>query len=214
MTKHWGPLGWATLHTVSALYPDSPTPAEQALAKQWIQSFGDCIVCPKCQGHFKTMFDRYLTAVPTLFGSRKEFVLFVLRAHNTVNRRLGKKVYTLDESWAELRRWVPDTTTGRARRADYIRYLRMDWGRQTNLAGISALIRVRDLTMTEQQYWGVRQLEWDTVQSLIPESSDILTPIVAEQRTGTTVIPTVRIQPQRYSTRSAVPSGLFSLISR
>jgi len=214
MTKYWGPLGWATLHTVSAIYPETPTPAEQALARQWIQSFADCIACPTCQGHFKTMLDRYLGLVPDVFSSRREFVLFVLRAHNTVNRRLGKKIYTLDESFAELRRWIPDTGVGRARRSEYIRYLRADWGRQTNLAGVSALIRVRDLSMTEQQYWGVRQFEWDTVRSTIPDSSDVLTPIVVDQRPAPTVLPTIRVQPQRFQARAAAPSGLFSLISR
>lgn len=214
MTKYWGPLGWATLHTVSALYPEAPSSAEQDLARTWIQSFADCIACPTCQGHFKRMLERYLTVVPNPFASRTEFVLFVLRAHNTVNRRLGKKVYTLEETWSELRRWIPDTATGRARRAEYIRYLRTDWGRQTNLAGISALIRVRDLSMTEQQYWGSRQLDWDALSASIPSTLDVLTPIVTEQRSTPTILPMIRIQPQRYSARTTAPSGLFSLISR
>lgn len=214
MTKYWGPLGWATLHTVSALYPDTPSSAEQSLARTWMQSFADCIACPTCQGHFKTMLERYLTTVPNPFASRKDFVLFVMRAHNTVNRRLGKKVYTLEESWSELRTWIPDTATGRARRAEYIRYLRLDWGRQTNLAGISALIRVRDLSMTEQQYWSTKELDWDSLREVIPYTTDIGIPIVVEQRSTTSVLPMVRIQPQRYPAKAAAPSGLFSLISR
>ncbi len=210
MTKYWGPLGWATLHTVSALYPDEPTSAEQSLARQWIQSFADCIACPTCQGHFKTMLDRY---GPDPFVSRREFILFVLRAHNTVNRRLGRKIYSVDESWAHLRTWLPTSDTARAKRAEYIRYLRTDWGRQTNLAGISALIRVRDLSMTEQQYWTARELNWESARAVIPDTADVSTPIVAEQKSTPLSLPIVRIQPRRFQPPSA-PSGLLSLISR
>lgn len=213
MTQYWGPLGWATLHSVSALYPDTPTDAEQALARHWIDSFAACITCPKCQGHFSTMYARYLTVVPNPFSSRREFVLFVLRAHNTVNRRLGKRMYTLEDSLAEAQRWIPDTVTARSRRNQYIQYLRLDWGRQTTLAGITALMRVRDLSMSEQQYWRSRELDWADVASRIG-SADILTPIVTEQAAQTTVPPVVQIRPQRFQPRSTGTSGLFSLISR
>ena len=214
MTKHWGPLGWATLHSVSALYPDTPTAAEQDLARQWIQSFGDCISCPTCQGHFKTMCSRYLSIVSNPYANRKEFILFVMRAHNTVTRRVKKRVYTLTESLNELSQWIPDTGAGAARRAEYIRYLRFDWGRQTNLAGISALIRVRDLTMTEQQYWSSRTLDWDSVHAILPDTTDVVSPIVVDPPSTPTILPTIRVQPQRFQVRTAAPSGLFSLISR
>lgn len=213
MTKYWGPLGWASLHSVAALYPDQPTAAEQALANTWLDSFTYCITCPTCQRHFQTMVNQYRSKVPNPFNSRREFVLFVLRAHNTVNRRLGKKVYTLEESWVELRRWMPSTGAAKSKRNEYIQYARIDWGRQTNLAGISALMRVRDLTMTEQQYWGSRELNWDAVEALIPAETDIVTPIVLEQRTQS-VMPTVQVRPQRFQMRSAAPKGIFSLISR
>jgi len=156
------------------------------------------------------MLDRY-SANP--YVNRKEFTMFVLRAHNTVNRRLGRKVYTAEESWNHLRSWIPDTATARAKRAEYIRYLRMDWGRQTNLAGISALIRVRDLSMTEQQYWSLRDLNWSTAKEAFPMSAEVLAPIVVEQRSSVTILPTIRIQPRRFQPPAAT-TGLFSLISR
>lgn len=213
MTKYWGPLGWATLHSVAALYPDQPTAAEQALANTWLESFAYCITCPTCQNHFQKTIAQYRSKVPNLFSSRREFVLFVLRAHNTVNRRIGKKVYTLAESWAELRRWLPSTGAAKSKRNEYIQYSRIDWGRQTNLSGISALMRVRDLSMTEQQYWGVRELNWDSVESLISAETDISMPIVVDQR-ASTIMPTIQIRPQRFNSRPAAPTGIFSLISR
>jgi len=213
MTKYWGPLGWATLHSVAAVYPDNPTAAEQALASTWLDSFAHCITCPTCQGHFRTMVQQYRTQVPNPFGSRREFLLFSLRAHNTVNRRLGKKVYTLSESWAELRRWLPNSAIAKSKRNEYIQYNRMDWGRQTNLAGISALMRVRDLSMTEQQYWGSRELNWDVAEERVPIDADIGTPVVVEQR-KTTIMPTIQVRPQRFQARQSAPIGIFSLISR
>ena len=31
MTKRWGPLGWATLHSIAALYPNSPSDYEKQM---------------------------------------------------------------------------------------------------------------------------------------------------------------------------------------
>jgi FAD-linked sulfhydryl oxidase len=128
MTKYWGPLGWTTLHTVSALYPDNPTSAEIELAKNWIQQFADCITCPSCQGHFKTMLALYQSRNPAMVSSRREFCLFVIRAHNTVNRRLGKKIYTYDDVWTAVAQW--DNSKAKSKRYEYLMYLRRDWGSQ------------------------------------------------------------------------------------
>ena len=219
MTKYWGPLGWTTLHTVSALYPDNPTSAEMELAKNWIQQFADCITCPSCQGHFKTMLALYQSRNPAMFSSRREFCLFVIRAHNTVNRRLGKKIYTYDDVWTAVAQW--DTSKAKSKRYEYLTYLRRDWGSQNTLAGISALTRVRDLFMTEQQYWSDRVLDWNKVKTVVKPTDDLGTPIVeTKSATGNQTIqhpmsqfanvPNT-IRPFRLK---QVPVGSLSLISR
>jgi len=220
MTKYWGPLGWTTLHTVSALYPDNPTSAEIELVKNWIQEFADCITCPNCQGHFKTMLGLYQSRNPNMFSSRREFSLFVIRAHNTVNRRLGKKIYTYDEIWNTVAQW--NNSTAKSKRYEYLTYLQRDWGSQTTLAGISALTRVRDLTMAEQQYWSQRALNWDAVKTVIASTDDIVTPIVetVKRSSNAALLQHPMSQFSQVSNHvrpfrlKQVPGGSLSLISR
>lgn len=218
MTKYWGPLGWTTLHTVSALYPDNPTQSEIDLVKNWIQLFAECITCPTCQGHFKTMLGLYQTRNPDMFSSRRNFSLFVIRAHNTVNRRLSKRIYTYDVLWDTLAQW--DQSKAKSKRYEYLAYLRRDWGGQTTLAGITALTRVRDLNLIEQQYWSLRTLDWQSVKTVIQSTDDLVTPIVEPKQpsiTATVVHPMssfASMSPKTTFRVRGVPSGSLSLISR
>jgi hypothetical protein len=216
MTTYWGPLGWGTLHTIAALYPESPSEKEQQLVRNWFDSFAYCITCPKCQTHFTTMYTDYKNSHPEMFSSRKELTTFVFRAHNTVNRRLGKPVYTLDQSFALLQNRFPTIQSAQQVRREYLVYLQKDWGRQTTLQGINSLMRVRDLTMVEQQYWNSRSLDWESVRSELPSTLDITSPIAPmPARTASSLLsmPTVRATPQRVRVPQASKS-LFSLISR
>lgn len=218
MTKYWGPLGWTTLHTVSALFPDNPTQAEIDLVKKWIHSFADCITCPTCQGHFKTMLGLYQSRHPDMLSSRRNFSLFVIRAHNTVNRRLGKRIYTYDVLWDTLAQW--ENGKAKSKRYEYLTYLRRDWGSQTTLAGITALTRVRDLFAVEQDYWSHRALDWNAVKSVIQPTDDLTTPIVEPKTPGITTIVHPMTNFATMSTKKTtfrlkgVPSASLSLISR
>ena len=217
MTKYWGPLGWTTLHSVSALFPDNPTQAEINLVKSWIQSFAECITCPTCQGHFKTMLTLYQARHPDMFSSRRNFSLFVFRAHNTVNRRLNKRIYTYDVLWDTLAQW--DHNKAKSKRYEYLMYLRRDWGSQTTLAGITALTRVRDLYSVEQDYWSHRQLDWNAVKSVIQPTDDITSPIVEPKQPNVTTIVHPMSSFATVSSKTTfrirgVPAGSLSLISR
>lgn len=216
MTSYWGPLGWGTLHTVAALYPANPSDKEQQLLKNWFESFAACITCPKCQGHFTTMYNEYKHAHPEMYSSRKDLTIFMFRAHNTVNRRLGKPVYSLEQSWNLLKSRFPNTQTAQQVRRTYLAYLQKDWGRQTTLQGINALMRVRDLFMVENQYWNPRSLDWESLIAEIPSTVDITSPVAPiPQRSASSLLsmPTVHATPQRLRVPQASKS-LFSLISR
>ena len=216
MTSYWGPLGWATLHTVAALYPERPSEEEQSLLRQWITSFGTCITCPSCQGHFLQMVNTYSSRHPNWYTSRAEFTLFMLRAHNTVNRRSGKKVYNFVESINELERLYTHDFA-RARRREYLQYLQKDWGRLTTLSGISTLIRVRELNMTEQEYWSIRRLDWNDIRNIIPENTDIMTPITAAPPQSSMArmanSGSFNMSPQRFRLPSGSTAG-FGLMSK
>lgn len=178
MTKLWGPMGWVTLHSVAALYPDKPSTQEIQLIRTWIDCFANSIVCPSCQNHFKKMYETYLASRPQMFTSRTELTLFVLRAHNTVNRRLNKKVYTLPESWSILKGWSPSYCTWQRRR--YLEHIQRQWASQVSMQGIVAMGYVKQLNQAEVGYWTGRTLDWTTLEQTIPATYDALiqTPIV------------------------------------
>jgi hypothetical protein len=163
MTKVWGPLGWATLHSIAAMYPDNPTPSERILLDRWMDSFKKTIVCEKCKGHFTKFLQEY---PPSWKNSRKEFSLFVLRAHNAANTRTGKPSLSINDSLAALRRNV-DPSRAHMQRQSYIMYIRNDWSRHNNMEGISALRYVKDLIDIESQYWSQQTFNWEDVEAVL-----------------------------------------------
>jgi len=159
MTKLWGPLGWATLHSAAACYPDSPTDYEKSMLYRWISAFRETILCPSCQAHFAGMFDSYIHKYPQWWDSRKDFCEFVFRAHNTVNARTHKKVYSFQESIAELQKVYPASRSAEIRRF-YLSYIRQDWMKNITIEGISSFSKIKELNLIESEYWGRKTFEW------------------------------------------------------
>ena len=155
MTKHWGPLGWATLHSIAALYPDSPSDYEKQMILRWIHAFRDTILCPSCQSHFTMMFDGYVDAHPHWWNSRKDLSQFVFRAHNTVNLRTHKRMYSFAESVSELERVFPAGQCSQIRKA-YLVYIRNDWMRNMTIEGITRFSKIKELNSIESDYWDTR----------------------------------------------------------
>jgi hypothetical protein len=160
MTKVWGPLGWATLHSISACYPDTPTMYEKELIMRWFKMFTQTIVCPSCMQHFEEMLDGYIQRNPNWNASRKNLVEFVFRAHNTVNARTYKKVYSFYDSIAELKKNIPEDAAGQKRR-EYLVLIRTDWMHNMTLQGISNAPRLKEMFIIEDTYWSKRSFQWD-----------------------------------------------------
>ena len=159
MTKSWGPLGWATLHSISALYPDNPTDLEQDMFARWLDAFTKSILCPSCMKHFSDTISAYTIVNPRWKSSRRGVVEFVLRAHNSVNARTGKKIYSFDESMAELETFLPAVMAS-TRRQQYLVYVRNDWMRNMTIEGISTAGKLKELNMVEENYWSKRYFQW------------------------------------------------------
>jgi len=155
MTKRWGPLGWATLHSIAALYPDSPNEYEKQMILRWMFAFRDTILCPSCQSHFAAMLDSYMRTRPHWCDSRKNLCEFVFRAHNTVNVRTNKPIYSFTESVSELERVFPAVRSSEFRKG-YLVYIRHDWMRNMTLDGISSFSKIRELNFIESEYWETR----------------------------------------------------------
>lgn len=157
MTAVWGPLGWMTLHSVAHNYPENPTPTEKQLVAQWLDSFRDCITCPSCQGHFAGMLAQVRTAYPDYLDSRRNFLLFTYRAHNTVNRRLDKPVYLTAEECEEVYRLNIEARSAKNYREAYLNHIARHWSYMRDMNGISAMRKIQDLRRIERDYWAPRE---------------------------------------------------------
>lgn len=120
-----------------------------------MNAFRETILCPSCQAHFAGMFDSYIHRFPNWWDSRKDVSEFVFRAHNTVNARTSKRVYSLAESVAELERVFPASRCKEIR-IYYLNYIRQDWMKNITIEGIASFTKLKDLNGIESEYWARR----------------------------------------------------------
>ena len=174
MTKFWGPLGWMTLHSISVIYPESPTPEEKAIVRTFMDLFRETITCQYCKDHFRRMYTNYLAANPGVFDSRASFFQFVARAHNTVNLRLDKP--RIQSVSACLETLVANTkhVSSTVLRNNYINYLANNWGNE--FTGEGAILRRKALEMKKinDAYWSPRDVGFEGIE--LPDM-DVMTPI-------------------------------------
>ena len=162
-TKFWGPLGWMTLHSVSAIYPENPTVEERLLLEQFVESFRECISCVHCKGHFTGMLNTYKKQHPEWSSSRYHFFLFVCRAHNTVNKRLDKPIIqTLNDCIETLKNATKVTSAAQYRQA-YLNYLMSNWSREFTGDGAIALGAVRQMRRINDEYLNPRDKGYEGI---------------------------------------------------
>jgi hypothetical protein len=82
-----------------------------------------------------------------------------MRAHNSVNSRNRRKVYTFSESIAELENILPPALSP-TRRQEYLSYVRNDWMKNMTIEGIATAPKIKELNMIEENYWSKRTFEW------------------------------------------------------
>jgi hypothetical protein len=191
MTKAWGPLGWATLHTIAALYPDFPSQYELELLNRFLESFTQTILCPSCLQHFSDMVTVYTQRNPGWKNSRHTVCEFVFRAHNTVNQRTHKKMYTLEESIELLRTIMPDYQAARVKRQQYLVYIRNDWMKNMTLNGISSAPKLKELNTIEEEYWSKRSFSWSDIASFTNISISPIPERSSATSSGDTIIPKI-----------------------
>jgi hypothetical protein len=91
-----------------------------------------------------------------MLQSKHEFVMFTFRAHNAVNKRLNKPVYTsVEECVATLRNNVKNRTA-RDYRISYINHITRHWRTFQDVSGIVALKKIREMKRIEDEYVGPR----------------------------------------------------------
>lgn len=161
MTSIWGPLGWMTLHSVSTSYPENPTPTEKQLVNSWLDMFKDTITCPHCKEHFGIMLYKYRTRFTGFLNSRQEFAMFVFRAHNAVNARLHKPVYSTLAECMEVLKTNTKTRTPADYRMSYVNHITRYWRTIQDISGIVALKKVNEMRKIEMEYFSRIDTKFD-----------------------------------------------------
>jgi len=173
MTSIWGPLGWMTLHSMASLYPDEPAQAEKDLMVKWLDFFQTTITCPSCREHFEEALRSYRQKFPGMLTSRRTFMLFTFRVHNTVNHRLHKPLYTsVAECFATLREIVKIRPT-RDYRMAYLVHIKKHWKLFQDASGISALKKINEMFKVETNYAASRTNNFEVD---IPEDPVVILP--------------------------------------
>lgn len=178
MTAFWGPMGWITLHSISVNYPETPTSADKAIVKKYLNLFTETISCPSCKSHFTNMYKTYTAANPNWADSRFNLFVFITRAHNTVNKRLDKPYpSTISESLSMLQ-LITKAKSASEYRHNYLSYLTNNWTKEGGGEGMIQVGHVREMRKINEQYWNLRETGFSIT---LPEA-DILSPIVSSPR--------------------------------
>ena len=93
----WGPSCWNTLHTFAHASPERCPPERRRKTRKMLYLVGEHLPCAKCRTHFLDYLERHLT--DEALAGREALVRFLNDCHNDVNRRLGKRTYTLREHY-------------------------------------------------------------------------------------------------------------------
>jgi len=104
--ERWGPAAWNTLHAFAHSLPLTLDERQQSDFANFLYLFGSYLPCPKCRSHFKEYLDTHVDV--NTFRTRESSIIFLNEAHNDVNVRLGKRVFTLDEHMEVYKVRAPD----------------------------------------------------------------------------------------------------------
>ncbi|EHK23249.1 uncharacterized protein TRIVIDRAFT_111157 [Trichoderma virens Gv29-8] len=89
---------WTLLHSIAASYPETPSRTQQSDLLSFVGLFSKLYPCWVCAEDFQGYMARQKPQV----SSRDEFSQWLCRAHNDVNRKLGKPEFDCsrwDERW-------------------------------------------------------------------------------------------------------------------
>ncbi len=92
--SQWAPAMWSAMYAVAFLFPENPTAEERLAYNQWFTLIKDVLPCRNCQAHFAEI----LADKPVDTRSMSALTRWLVEAHNTVNRSLGKPTFTYEEA--------------------------------------------------------------------------------------------------------------------
>jgi hypothetical protein len=85
-TTFWGPSGWQFLHTLTFIYPESPTFNDKVKMRELMYSLSFILPCKYC----RSSFSKYIKSLPidNYLDSRKLIVEWLYKIHNKINKKL------------------------------------------------------------------------------------------------------------------------------
>jgi hypothetical protein len=179
-----------TLHSMASLYPDEPTSAEKSLMNSWLDLFQGTITCPSCKEHFQELLNAYRFRFPQMLESRASFLMFSFRAHNSVNHRLNKPIYSSVATCFEVLQNNVKTRTATQYRQAYYTHITRHWKMMQDASGIAGLRKIAEMNKIESSYAVARS---DDFSVLIPE--------------GLTTLGKIEAPPEGAQPRAMMPSA-------
>ena len=129
--------------------------------------FRDTITCPYCREHFGTMLATYRSTFPSMLNSRQDFSMFTFRAHNAVNRRLRKPLFsTLEECMTTLQNNVK-LRSAADYRMSYLNHITRYWKGWQDITGVVALRKIGEMRKIDTTYIQPRDANFNV--TLVPD---------------------------------------------
>ena len=85
-----GRATWNFLHTMAAGYENNGNPRLENDVKRMMHYMSRTYPCSKCAPHFRS----YIKKNPVTAKTGRDFKIYMCNFHNSVNKRLGKNIYT------------------------------------------------------------------------------------------------------------------------
>ena len=89
--KEWGPITWRTMHAFAWEADRRNTEETKKAFIQFMHTLTDLLPCDICRQHMNDYIKDHPIPLINFFAYTVEF-------HNSVNNRLGKKMYSLEEA--------------------------------------------------------------------------------------------------------------------
>ena len=85
-TTFWGPSGWVFLHTLTFIYPESPSYTDKVKMQNFMNSISYILPCKYC----RISFTKYSNSLPITdyLDSRTKVIEWLYKIHNKVNKKL------------------------------------------------------------------------------------------------------------------------------
>jgi hypothetical protein len=93
----WGKYMWTTLHFVALGYPDDPNEKHKQNFYNFYSNIYQVLPCKQCGHHLEETLQK-TPLYPKHLVNKTELFKWTVDLHNIVNKRLGKKILTLDEA--------------------------------------------------------------------------------------------------------------------